>query len=102
MLLLGLGLAGCPQLMQDDFGTLPASPLGEVPEVPAETLDGEPLPAESLDPGADAGLGSGESEPPDGGADAPALDSGAPPACVVSTERCDGRDNDCDDLIDEA
>jgi hypothetical protein len=97
-----LGLAGCPQLMQDDFGTLPASPLGEVPDVPAETLE----PAESLDPGADAGLSSGEFEPLDGGVETPPLDGPdagvAPPACVVSTERCDGRDNDCDDLIDEA
>ena len=74
---LTLGLLGCPVLLSDDFIALPRdrSPGG------AGTSGFTP----------DSGAAP-PAPPADGG--------GGPSVCVFAAESCDGRDNDCDDVID--
>lgn len=113
---LALGLLGCPQLLADDF--LTAEPDGYGEEPGAQAGAGAPGASGAGSGGASSSSGSGGAgsagaagQPtgsgeagslPDAGGPTAAPPDGGPPACVAATESCDGRDNDCDELIDEA
>jgi YD repeat-containing protein len=91
----------------------PPSESDASPQVDSEMLDGGREQAQSNDAGLDAspladagddgGLPDAEifvaREPADAGQDADVNDGG--PQCVIATEVCDGRDNDCDGMTDE-
>ncbi|HKO90603.1 MAG TPA: C-type lectin domain-containing protein [Polyangiaceae bacterium] len=112
-----LGLLGCPQLLQDDFSVLlPTEPGADLPDDSLHVLDGRP----------DAGNGGSGGSAGNGGTAGSAgtvalTDSGTPPvplpdangpppppgdadapACVPAAEACDGRDNDCNDVVDDS
>jgi hypothetical protein len=105
-----LALSGCP--VTDDYYIEASHVLGAA----GESLTGETTLAAGGSQASSAGsAASGGSELGKAGAtgtggSAPAAQGGAPDTttgaggaadCVLSTERCNGHDDDCDDLIDE-
>jgi hypothetical protein len=109
---LALGLFGCPQLLDDSFGTAPADQPGKLPDTGRLATNGNQATTDagaprSRGPNTDAGATRSPPLPdasitpplPDASNPAPPPDSG-PRVCVPSTELCDGRDNDCDGVID--
>ena len=117
---LALGLLGCPQLLADDFLTaVPTDPEGQMQEPGSQASAGASAAAGAGNAGASSGssggggagsagtagqlAGSGGTgAPPDAGGTMAVPPDGGPPECVAAAESCDGRDNDCDQLIDEA
>ena len=100
--LLVLGVSGCP--VTDDYYIEPAHFMG----VAGEQLTGQTTlatggSAAGYGGSADssAGSGSGGLDVVRAGAAAIAEGGAGGAACVPSTERCNGHDDDCDELIDE-
>jgi hypothetical protein len=102
--LLLLGVSGCP--VTDDYYLEPSHSMGAA----GDPLNGQTTLAaggSSTEHGGSAGNGSagvgdakaGNAAMPEGGA-ADVVGAGGA-ACVPSTERCNGHDDDCDDLVDE-
>lgn len=104
-----LGLSGCP--VTDDYYIEASHVLDAAGESPTSqtTLAVGGSPAGGIGPGSGgaeaptagtAGMfgTAGMAEMPQGGAPD---GTGGAAACVLSTERCNGHDDDCDDLVDE-
>lgn len=106
-----LGLSGCP--VTDDY-YLEASQVpgaaGESPSATTLAAGGSQAGRSNAGSGGveatkagTAGMpgGAGTAELPQGGASDVMNGAGGAAACVLSTERCNGHDDDCDDLVDE-
>lgn len=94
-----LGVSGCP--VTDDY-YIEASRVSAGGALP----DGGTTPAMAGSPSAEGGTAGNVEVPGIAGeqpaAGAPALlSAGGAAGCTVATERCNGHDDDCDDLIDE-